>query len=262
MMIKIFIPIFLCTYSVFSIAEMSEAERLLASPDLLHAQSEKVNAQKNESDSCLLTPSTDIQVASPVVGVIKSVKVKRGDRVKKNQILVQLHAEVERSTLNLNKAQADYGKRTIKRNNDLYKRKLISEQERDEIIINNQVYSYEMAQTKELLKQKTIRSPLNGVVVNTFLDQGEYVGEEPIMQIVALDPLYVEVVLPASRFGSIQKGDIATVTLDSPLNSSHQAKVIIIDPVLDAASATFGVRLELSNPDYALPAGLKCQVSL
>jgi RND family efflux transporter MFP subunit len=262
MMTKIFIPLFLIVFSSSATAELSEAKRLLASDNLLQDKNVKESVQKNESDSCLLTPSIDIEVASPVVGVIKNVNVKRGDRVKQNQILVQLHAEVEKATLKLNKAQADYGKRTIKRNNDLYKRKLISEQERDEIIMNNQVYSYEMAQTKELVKQKTIRSPLTGVVVNTFLDKGEFVGEEPIMQIVALDPLYVEVVLPASRFGSIKKGDVATVTLDAPLNSMHKAKVIIIDPVLDAASGTFGVRLELPNPDYALPAGLKCQVRL
>lgn len=242
-------------------ASVSDAKKVLAESDISSIQAEMVQDSPS-SESCLLTPSVDIQVASPVVGVIQDVKVKRGDRVKKRQVLVRLHSEVERATLKLNKAQTDYGKRTILRNKDLYKRKLISEQEKDEIIMNNQIYGYEMQQTRALIEQKTVRSPVNGIVVETFLDRGEYVGEEPIMQIVQLDPLYVEVVLPASRFGTVKKGDSAQVTLASPLNSSHTAKVVIADPVLDAASGTFGVRLELSNPDYALPAGLKCQVDL
>jgi membrane fusion protein (multidrug efflux system) len=36
--------------------------------------------------------------------------------------------------------------------------------------------------------------------------------------------------------------------------------VTVVDKVVDAASGTFGVRLELPNPDLKLPAGLKCTV--
>lgn len=241
-------------------AEMTEAQKLLAETDMVGLGSSSVSTEQQDSATCLLTPSTDIQVASPVIGVIKEVRVKRGDRVKKGQILVELHSEVEKATLKLNKAQADYGQRTIDRNNDLYQRKLISEQEKDEIIMNNKIYSYEMQQTRALIEQKIIRSPINGVVVETFLTQGEYVGEDPLMKLVNLNPLYVEVVLPSSRFGSIKKGDTAKVTLDSPLNSTHKAKVLVSDAVLDAASGTFGVRLELQNPGNKLPAGLKCQI--
>ena len=42
--------------------------------------------------------------------------------------------------------------------------------------------------------------------------------------------------------------------------SPEQARGQVVDRVVDAASGTFGVRLELPNPNYALPAGLKCKV--
>ena len=35
---------------------------------------------------------------------------------------------------------------------------------------------------------------------------------------------------------------------------------MIVDPVIDGASGTFGVRLRLPNPDRVVPAGLRCQV--
>ncbi|MFN0162035.1 MAG: hypothetical protein ACKVQQ_12450, partial [Burkholderiales bacterium] len=35
-----------------------------------------------------------------------------------------------------------------------------------------------------------------------------------------------------------------------------------VDRVIDAASSTFRVRLELPNPDAKLPAGLRCKVDL
>jgi plasmid stabilization system protein ParE len=42
----------------------------------------------------------------------------------------------------------------------------------------------------------------------------------------------------------------------------YTARVIVVDRVVDVASSTFGVRLELPNRDYRLPAGLKCRINL
>ncbi len=46
----------------------------------------------------------------------------------------------------------------------------------------------------------------------------------------------------------------------APVGGRYWARVAIVDGVMDAASGTFGVRLILQNPDYCVPAGLKCQV--
>ena len=187
--------------------------------------------------------------------------VNRGDIVEQGDILFKLRSDVETATLNLNRAKTEYGQKTIERNIDLFERNLISEQEKDEIVINNRIYEYEMQQTEAMLRQKTIASPLTGIVVETFVDPGEYVGEEAILKIAQLDPLYIEAVIPAAYFGRIANDDEATVTLARPLNSVHEVNVKIADQVLDAASGTFGVRLTLENPGYRLPAGLKCRVN-
>lgn len=251
----------LLSASALAVTE-AEAEKLLTMP--LTEQAGTASAAPEEDGSaaldCLLTPSVETSIASPVVGVIDKVMVERGDLIKKGQVLVKLRSEVELATLKLNQAQTEYGKRTIERNIGLYERNLISEQEKDEIIMNNRLYSYEMAQTRAMLNQKTIRSPINGVVVETLLDPGEYVGEEPILNIAQLDPLYVEAALPAEYFGQVVIGSQAEIMLEAPLRQRYKAEVKIVDRVLDAASNTFGVRLVLANPDYLVPAGLKCSI--
>lgn len=70
----------------------------------------------------------------------------------------------------------------------------------------------------------------------------------------------MEVIVPIGRFGSILEGTVAEVRPEAPVGGVYQARVVIVDEVIDAASGTFGVRLELPNPDYSLPAGLKCKV--
>lgn len=70
-------------------------------------------------------------------------------------------------------------------------------------------------------------------------------------------PLRVEVVLPQAAYGKVQLG---TVVLVSPegMDDKHKARVTVVDKVIDAASSTFGVRLELTNWQGRLPAGMRC----
>lgn len=67
--------------------------------------------------------------------------------------------------------------------------------------------------------------------------------------------------MPAARYGTIRAGDVATVRPDLPGAVSLDAKVSVVDRVVDAASNTFRVRLNLPNPDHRLPAGLRCRIS-
>ena len=50
------------------------------------------------------------------------------------------------------------------------------------------------------------------------------------------------------------------VTPEIPVSKTYTAKVFVVDRVVDAASGTFGARLELPNPDYCLPPGLRRKV--
>ena len=84
--------------------------------------------------------------------------------------------------------------------------------------------------------------------------------QAPILKLAQLDPLYVEVIVPVSMLGKVAPGMLVLVTPELPLNTIVTAQVKVVDRVIDAASGTFGVRLELPNPKYALPAGLKCTV--
>jgi len=85
-------------------------------------------------------------------------------------------------------------------------------------------------------------------------------SESIILRVAQIDPLGVEIVLPAESFGSIQPGTKAAVIPEIPGDEVHMGSVTIVDRVVDAASGTFGARLELSNPDGTIPSGLHCQV--
>jgi membrane fusion protein (multidrug efflux system) len=98
------------------------------------------------------------------------------------------------------------------------------------------------------------------VVMERFLSPGEYVENQPVLKLAQIDPLNVEVFAPVELFGTIKVGQQAKVRPEAPIGGSYKAKVVIVDRVIDAASGTFGIRLEIPNPKNMLPAGLKCRV--
>lgn len=87
----------------------------------------------------------------------------------------------------------------------------------------------------------------------------DLVQETEILVIAQINPLNVEVIVPVEYFGRIKTGTKATITSQAPLNNVNQARVKEVDKVVDAASGTFRVRLQVLNNKLSIPAGLQCQ---
>jgi RND family efflux transporter MFP subunit len=235
----------------------------------------------------LIEPHRFIKVGSPQPGVLATVSVERGDFVKKGQVLATLQSGVERAAMEVARyrAQMEGGIKAKQANLDffgikkdriqtLHKKQLAAQAELDEAEANRLVSEMQLKEANEnkelseldykraaeVLNRMTIRSPIDGVVVERFMSPGEYVEKDPIVKLAEIDPLNVEVIMPAAQLLSVKVGMSATVLPEAPVNGKFTAVVKVVDRVVDAASGTFGVRLELSNPGYRLPAGLKSRV--
>ena len=237
-------------------------DKMLISTALLLLSQTAVAAMNPLDDEleCMLEPNSKIEISSAVSGVLSHVLVQRGDRVKRGQVMAKLVSGVEQATVDLAKKRREFGERRSVRNEDLYKKELISINEKDEMDTEVHISRLQLKQAEEQLKLRKITSPINGIVIEREKDPGEYVEIEPLLTVVSLDPLNVEVVVPAERFGTIKKGMQGKITTISPLSSTYDAKVILIDPIIDAASGTFRVRLALANPKNAITAGRGCYV--
>jgi len=184
--------------------------------------------------NCLIQPYVVITITTPVGGLLETVQVDRGDLVKEGQVLATLDTSIERAQGSVQHAQAE--------------------------LTNRRLADLELQRTTAEVALRTIKSPVNGVVVERFMHPGEFPKQEKILKIAQIDPLRVEVYAPVTMFGKITVGMTAYVKPEPPLTGEYAAKVTVVDRVVDAASGTFGVRMELPNTDLKLPAGLKCSV--
>ncbi len=125
---------------------------------------------------------------------------------------------------------------------------------------NKKLIQNELKRAKAELARKTIKAPFSGVIMERFKEVGEYIDDKAVVRLAQLDPLHVEVIVPISQRGEIETGMKAVVCSNTQDNSNWIATVSQVDRVMDVASGTFGVRLILPNPDYAIPAGLRCDL--
>jgi len=209
----------------------------------------------------IIEPNELVRFSSQVPGILEDVKVDRGTWVKRGEIIATLKSGVQLAAVDLAKAHVDFGKRKLLRNEALIKKQLISIHDKDEIETEIRFAELELAEAEQQLALRTIKSTIDGVVVERKGAAGEYVGEDPFLTIASIDPLSVEVIVPAAYYGMIKKGRDAKLDVTDPITGKYTAKVVIVDQIIDAATSTFAVRLELPNPKRQLPAGLKCLVS-
>ncbi len=237
---------------------------------------------------CVVEPVHSVQVASPVRGILAEVLVDRGDAVAKGETIARLEASVEEATVALNRERAkdtsrldaakermEFAKKARDRALQMNESGVMSQGSLDEAEtsfrvarnefreaeLDRRLARLELKRSEAVLELRTVGSPVSGVVTEVELSGGEFVREDvEILTVVELDPLHVETFVPQERLGTISPGDRAIVELSAPAGERHEARVTVVDPVIDAASGTLGIRLELANPDKRLPGGIRCRV--
>jgi RND family efflux transporter MFP subunit len=238
--------------------------------------------------ACLILPDRVADLGSPVIGVVESVEVERGAVVKKGQVLARLRADVERANTSVarSRAEGEADLRGAQANRDLAQQKLerarslaaqnfVSGQAVEQAEAEYRVAKERMLQSREQLDTsarevssaqaqvslRILRSPFDGVVTERYVNPGERVEEKPLLKVAVVNQLKVEVVASTTLFGSLQLGQELEVQPELSGAALRSAKVSQIDRVLEPASNTFRLRLDLPNEDGALPAGLRCKVS-
>ena len=219
-----------------------------------------IKAAEPVAGQCLLEPYKTVDLGSPVRGVLSEVLVNRGDIVSKGDIVARIDSRAQRAAVALAISRADFAQRRIDRNEELVKEDLLSNQEKDEMATDSELALLELDQAKTNLDLRNIKSPINGVVVKNVRTQGEFVDDTEILVLAQIDPLNVEVVVPVAYFGQVSEGMQATVTPEAPLDNTYKATVVVVDKVIDAASSTFRVRLQIPNNDLKIPSGLRCDL--
>jgi len=238
--------------------------------------------------NCLIEPEEIVRLAMPVAGIVAEVAIDRGDSVVAGDVVARLDTTLETIALSLARARAASEARIrslearlaflesqASRMEEMAARNAISQTEAtqsrleadiarhelDEAMLAREIAAIEVEQAEALLEQRILRAPIGGVVVDRLLTRGEFRDTQShIATIARLDTLRVEAFAPLRYHDRLRVGQEVTIRPEEPVGGAYPGIITVIDRVFDAATATFGLRVALPNPDLVLPAGLRCEV--
>lgn len=239
--------------------------------------------------ACVILPVRSADLGTPVAGVVSSIEVERGDTVRKGQLLARLRSEVEVASTRAARGRADsdaevrgalaaedLARQKVERSRALLAENFISGQAMQQAEAELRVAGERVALARDQrgiavleadgaaaqLSLRTLRAPFDGVITERHANPGERVEDKPVLRIVDISRLRVDLVAPSALYGRLRVGQALSVQPELVGAAARVAQVVQVDRVLDPASNSFRLRLEMDNPGEELPAGLRCKAEL
>lgn len=220
--------------------------------------SQLLTAQAEEVQGVVLAVK-QVSVSSPVLQeVIKEVLVEEGDTVKEGQPIVQLENAKEELAVQEGERLVENAEFIAKGTEALHKDKMGSREQMLKAKTELELAKIRLAAAHVSLKEKTIRAPLNGIVIKKHKEAGESVDRvEKLIDIVNIDQVYVQCYVNPKLLPELQQGSEVPVRFTEPINAKFVGKIDFIAPVIDASSGLLRVKVLIANPDHTIKAGLK-----
>jgi RND family efflux transporter MFP subunit len=232
-----------------------------------------------------------VDVAPKTGGRLSSVNVKLGDRVRAGQLIAKIEdrelvEQVKQSEAALLVAQATIRQReadlalalsNVERSRNLYKRELLPKQTLDDAeaqhlaaMAQTDLARAQLVQNQSRLEElkfnlgdTSIVSPIDGFIGKRNVDPGAWVAQQvPVVSVVAISSLRLVVNIVERDLRLVSAGDPASVEVDAYPGEKFPGRIGRIAPVLDPATRTAEMEVEVPNGDFRLKPGMYARINL
>ncbi len=196
-------------------------------------------------------------VVAKISGIIESIRVEEGVRVKTGDVLAQL--EQDRLKLEVARARANYQqlKAEFSRNERIIAQNLVSREQYDRSRFELQASKAVLDLAELSLRESTILAPIDGVISGRHVKTGNTVqANTALFDITHMESLEAQLHVPEREIHKLKPEQSALITVDAWPRESFTGKVIRINPVVDPNSGTVKVTVGLDNPDGKLLPGM------
>lgn len=240
-----------------------------------------------------IEPVTEVQVGTQVSGIIDKLFVDYNSEVRKAQIIaemdkVTLESEVKsaQAAYDGNKAEYKFQEKNYNRSRGLYEKNLISDSEYEQAEYNYEMAKSafhsseaELARAQRNLSYATIASPIDGIVIDRAVEEGQTVAagfETPTLFTLAADLTQMQVVADVDEadIGGVREGQRASFTVDAypddifsgvvaqiRLGSTNSSSSSLTSSTSESV-VTYEVVILAENPELKLKPRLTANISI
>jgi RND family efflux transporter MFP subunit len=238
-----------------------------------------------------LVGAQTVDIVPRAQGRLQSIDVRIGDSVRRGQVLAKVEDQelleqlrqsdasydVARATIRQRQADLSFARTNLERNKSLFERSLLPRQSLDDAEARHQASQAQLdlaqaqlaqaaSRREELrinLANTTVNSPVNGFVAKRFVDPGAYVTQNvQLLSVVDISIVRLVVNLVERDLRKVSVGAGGTVQVDAYPGENFSGRVARVAPVLDPATRTAEMEVEIPNPTGRLKPGMYARVRL
>jgi len=255
------IPILILVAVLISCAkEEKKSEPVSIKVDILKIS--KSNYFQELTYSGTIEPENTAQIGFSVPGVINNISVEEGQTVKEGQLLASIDATEYSNALAIANAGLEQAEDMYNRLNGLYEKGSLPA--KDYIDIKTKVAQ---AKANKSINAKRIHdshlfAPMSGIITSKMIERGSMAAPGvPAFVIVKTDIVYARISVPESEVGALKNGMEAGVFIPTT-GDTVKGKITIINPLADAVSKTYSVKIKLINSTGKILPGMITNVKI
>jgi membrane fusion protein (multidrug efflux system) len=232
-----------------------------------------------------------VSVVPRAAGRLQELSVRLGDRVSRGQRLAKIEdfeiveqvkqaeaaQEVSLATIRQREADLQLAETNVERSRSLFERQLLPKQTLDD---NEARYQASLAQL-DLARAQTnqskarldelrinlantvITSPVNGFVAKRNVDPGAFVSQNaPVADVVDITRVRLVANVVEKDLKELETGNTTRVQVDAFPGETFTGRIARVSPVLDPATRTAPIEIEIPNPTYRLKPGMYARVGI
>jgi len=234
----------------------------------------------------LVQPIRRIEIKSKASGQIEALPIEEGAFVRRGVLIAKLDQQDEETAVALAQADLDIAKaehkqsqRMFARRKELFRKKIISEEEQDQIGLQLAISKGKVIQSmtaleraRERLGDAVVRAPISGTILQKYVEEGQIIssgvsnvsGGTPIADIANMQTVHIEAGIDEIDIGRIEIGQSATVLAEAYPDLFFEGKIIRISPEakVEQNVTLFDVVIKVENKDNKLKSGMNTGIQI
>jgi len=193
-----------------------------------------------------LEAENEVDLVARVSAPIVELLVEEGAAVRKGQVLARLDREELLAQLEISRVAVNEATLGYERAKKLYQEQLVSEEDHQQALSSFEAANAQLEANRVQLGFSTITAPFDGLIVTRYVDFAQQVSvNTPLFRISDFDPLLCPIQVPERELPQLHLRQPAHLTVAAWPDRRFEARVLLVSPVVDAATGTIKVTLKV-----------------
>lgn len=205
-----------------------------------------------------------VTITAELTGKVTAIAFEPGTKVKAGDLLLQQDISAETAQLRAAEVAVDLARINFERSKKMLQEKVVAAANYDNADAQLKQALAQIDTIKATIAKKTIRAPFGGRLGIRMVNIGQILKEgEPIVSLQALDPIFINFLVPQQQIPRLQTGLPVRLTSDGlPVGHIMEGAITAFNPEVDAASRNIRVQATIANPAELLRPGMFANVAV